>query len=92
MRPEWARRDLQGSRKPSGPSSRSRSRQRRNVRRSETQHLRRLCLRQLAPLMSLQKPLETHLPYPLQHFRPAHSGSVRKVQQRPVRRMVMVCG
>src|ERR1700756_1449436 len=36
------------------------------------QHLRRFSLRQLAPLMPLEQPLETHLPYPLQHLRPDH--------------------
>src|SRR5262249_40742721 len=36
------------------------------------QYLRRLLLRQLAPLMPIEQPLETHLSYPLQHSCPAH--------------------
>src|ERR1700736_51276 len=49
------------------------------------QHLRRFSLRQLAPLMPLEQPLETHLPYPLQHSCPAHSPPRFRVVLKPDR-------
>src|ERR1700756_2145625 len=49
------------------------------------QHLRRFSLRQLAPLMPLEQPLETHLPYPLQHLRPDHPPPPFYAVQKPDR-------
>ena len=49
------------------------------------QHLRGFSLRQFAPLMPLEQPLETHLSYPLQHSCPAHSPSPFRTVLRPDR-------
>src|SRR6266478_8551027 len=63
---------IRRSRKPSGPSLRNRSRQRRNVR-SDTPSISAASSCDSSPRSCRSSNLETHLPYPLQHLRPDHS-------------------